>query len=173
MKLIHTSLYHSSERGFQPQFFCAVLGRDMLRHLTKGSLRACWAVCRADGPRWRSLRTCWAVCRVDGPRCRCLRTCWAVFRVDGPGWRSLRTCWAVFRADCPGWRSLRTYWAVCRVDSPRWRCLRTCWAVCKVDSSGWRRWQDPYLRASHSNKRKQLTTLTSLRFMTEKQQIRK
>ncbi|KAB0353708.1 hypothetical protein FD755_023594, partial [Muntiacus reevesi] len=33
-------------RCFQPQFFCSVLGRDMLRHLTKGSLRTCWAVCR-------------------------------------------------------------------------------------------------------------------------------
>ena len=156
MKLIHTSLYHSSERGFQPQFFCAVLGRDMLRHLTEGSLRTCWAVCRVDGQRGRSLRTCWAVCRVDSPR-----------------WRSLRTCWAVCRVDSPRWRSLRTCWAVCRVDSPRRRSLRTCWAVCRVDSPGWRRQQDPYLRASHSNKKKQLTALTSLRFMTEKQQIKK
>ena len=146
----------SSERGFQPQFFCAVLGRDLLRHLTEGSLRTYWAVCRVDGPRLRSLRTCSAVCRVDGQRGRSLRTCWAVCRVDGPRWRSLRTCRAV-----------------CRVDGPRWRCLRTCWVVCKVDSPGWRQRQDPYLRASHSNKRKQLTTLTSLRFMTEKQQIRK
>ena len=156
MKLIHTSLYHSSERGFQPQFLCAVLGRDMLRHLTEGSLR-----------------TSWAVCRVDGQRGKNLRTCWAVFRADIPRWRSLRMCWAVCRADGPGWRSLRTCWAVCRVDGPRWRSLRTFWAVCKVDSPGWRRRQDPYLGASHSNKRKQLATLRSLKFMTEKQQIRK
>ena len=121
MKFIHTSLYHSSERCFQPQFFCAVLVRDVLRHLTKGSLRSCWAVCRVGSPRWRSLRTCWRICRVDGPRWWSLRTFWALFRVDGPRWRSLRACWAVCRVDSPKWRSLRTCWAVCRVNGPRWR----------------------------------------------------
>ena len=153
MKFIHTSLYHSPERCFKTQFFCALLVRvdsgswwwtgrpgvlrfmgsqrvghnwatepnwvrDMLRHLTKGSLRTCWAVCRVDGPKWRRLRTCWTVCRVYGPR-----------------WRSLRICWAV-----------------CRMDSPRWR-----------------KRHDPYLRASHSNKRKQLAAMTNLRFKTQKQ----
>ena len=48
--LIHASLYHSSERGFQPQFFCAVLGRDTEKAMAPHSNTLAWKIPWTEEP---------------------------------------------------------------------------------------------------------------------------